>query len=108
MHASDGETFRARKRAAFGARFDVLPVVSGASVEEDGDEEEIEEALALFDLVDGGGVPGFKQGCDAGPTGIEVTPSAMRRDLWEEKGRRKTSAQTSCDGDSSDAILVFR
>jgi hypothetical protein len=35
----------------------IRPVVAGAGVEEDGDEEEIEEAFALFGRGDAGGGP---------------------------------------------------
>ena len=82
MQAGDAEPFRARKRVSGGAWFGVRPIVSSASVEEDGDEKEIEETFALFGCVDAGSVPGLQQGCDAGLTGIEMAPSAMRRDLW--------------------------
>lgn len=82
MQACDTETFREYKRASStGTRFGVLPVVSGAGVEEDGNEEEIEEAFALFRGVDAGGAPGLKQRCDARLASIKMAPSAMRGDL---------------------------
>ena len=47
MQTGDAESLGAGKRAPR-VGFGVRPVVAGAGVEEDRDEEEIEEAFALF------------------------------------------------------------
>lgn len=83
VYASNAEALRAHKHPS-GAGFFVRPRVACASVEEDRYEEEIEEAFALLGDIDASGSPGLKQGLDAGLTGIEVAPSAVRRDLGEK------------------------
>ena len=56
MQTGDAESLGAGKRVPC-VGFGVRPVVAGAGVEEDRDEEEIEEAFALFGRGDAGGRP---------------------------------------------------
>lgn len=84
MDTRDAKTLRAGKHATgFGLR--VFPRVTRAGVEEDRDEEEVEEALALLCGVDAGCRPGLEQGQDAGLACVEMAPPAMRRDLSQRQ-----------------------
>lgn len=82
VQARDGESFGAGKDVGC-ARLGVGPDGACAGVEEDGDEEEVDEAFALLDGVDRGVGPGLEERGDAGMTGVEVAPSAVREDLWQ-------------------------
>jgi len=81
VQTRDAKSLGARPRTTTRTGFGVRPGVARASVEQDGDEEEVEEAFALFGRGDAGGGPCLEEGCDAGVAGVEVAPSAVGWDL---------------------------
>ena len=87
VEAGHPKALRARKGIAR-AWLGVLPVVASAGIEQDGDEEEIEKALALFSCGDALCRPRFEERRDAEMTCVKVAPSTVRRDLLGRCGRQ--------------------
>lgn len=64
----------------------VSPGVAGTSIQEHGDEKEVNESLGNLLLIGrvGRGLPLLDEGADAGAACVEVPPATMRRDLADK------------------------